>query len=376
MDCFLPETMNWLEKLLEESSDKCEHHIYSSFYKRPRNEKFKYVDAGINCSYPVSILSKIKNKINQASNIKQLDNYIHQQKIQLIHFHFGNVAIQYKDWIQKTGLPFCVSLYGFDYEYLVYKNRSIKSDYVFLSKLGGRFIVEGDYSRKLIQRYGISIQQIHIVHMLYDRQHQKSGNFFNVAEFPITYSQPIKLFQAATFTEKKNQLGLVEALQDRHASCFIISFYGEQVDKIYFQELEKAVKSKYKHCIQIHDKISLDEYLNALDNSHFTINLSKRSKQNDTEGGCPVILKDGLSLGKPGISTNHCDIPEIIVNGCNGFLLPENDHSAVTELLDRLLLLSQKEYTKLCCNARESVKTNISQKITEQDLLSVYKSMI
>ena len=110
MDCFLPETMNWLEKLLEESSDKCEHHIYSSFYKRPRNEKFKYVDAGINCSYPVSILSKIKNKINQASNIKQLDNYIHQQKIQLIHFHFGNVAIQYKDWIQKTGLPFCVSL--------------------------------------------------------------------------------------------------------------------------------------------------------------------------------------------------------------------------------------------------------------------------
>ncbi len=373
LDCYLPETMNWLEKLLEESSEDCEHHVFASFYIRKRNERFHYVEAGQSNAYPIPFFSKLKNKLLNSSNEKILLHYVLKHKIQIIHFHFGHVAIQYKEWIQKTGLPFCISLYGFDYEYLVHKNSQVKSDYVYLSKLGGRFIVEGNYSRRLVNSYGVPQHQIHIVHMLFGRMPESLTHEVHVGAH--SYNMPIKLFQAATYTEKKNQLGLIEALQDRHASRFIISFYGEKVDTHYYHELIRAIRTKNKHCITTQDKISFEEYLKALANAHFAVNLSKRSKTYDTEGGCPVLLKDGLSMGKPGISTKHCDIPELIVHGCNGFLLPENDTPAVTELLDQLLLLSQKEYNSLCGNARESVRTNIHQEITRLELIAVYKNM-
>src|SRR6185436_16906205 len=101
IDCFLPETMNWLEKLLEESSDVCEHHIYADYYIRSLNKKFHYADSGIHTNYPIPIPSKIKNWINRSANFDFLLQYIQKNKIQIIHFHFGNVAIQYKTWIQK-----------------------------------------------------------------------------------------------------------------------------------------------------------------------------------------------------------------------------------------------------------------------------------
>lgn len=374
LDCFLPETMNWLEKLLEESSGDCEHHVFASYFISPRNNKFHYVEVGQSSAYPIPFFSKLKNKFLNSSNKKILLHYALKHNIQIVHFHFGHVAIQHKEWIQKTGLPFCISLYGFDYEYLVYKNSQVKLDYAYLSKLGGKFIVEGNYSRRLVNSYGVPQHQIHIVHMLFDRMPKSLAREVYVGV--NSYKMPIKLLQAATYTEKKNQLGLIEALQDRHASRFIISFYGEKVDAHYYHELIRAIRTKNKHGITTQDKISIEEYLQALDNSHFAVNLSKRSKEHDTEGGCPVFLKDALSIGRPGISTRHCDIPELIVHGSNGFLLPENDSKSVTEMLDQLLHLSQKEYKRLCNNARESVKTNINENITLQNLLTVYKTIL
>lgn len=367
IDVFLPDTMNWLERLLDETKEDCEHHIYAEYYISPLNRKYKFVDAGIASSYPIPLFSKLKARLVHSGISKILLQYIQQHKIQLVHFHFGHVAIKFKNWIQKTELPFCVSLYGFDYEYLVYQNPQVKSEYLLLSKLGGQFIVEGKYSKALIGNYGIPNDKIHIVHMLFEREQQKSI---------VPYTIPIRLFQAATFTEKKNQLGLINALRDKHASRFIISLYGEQPDKSYFAEVKNAASKQHKHCIRIHDSVELKQYLQLLSQTHYSINLSRRSQLHDTEGGCPVFIKDSLNLAKPAIGTSHCDIPELIANGFNGYLLPENDSSAVSELLDQFLLVTQRQYNQLCMNAAETVKTNIQQNITRQELIHVYQCML
>lgn len=367
IDCFLPETMNWLERLLEESSDACEHHIYADFYTCKLNPLFQYAGGSIQSAYPIPLKNKIRILLQRNQNENQLLKYIKTHNIQLIHFHFGHVAIHYRDWIQKAGLPFCISLYGFDYEYLVHKKPGTKTAYVQLAKLGGRFIAEGNYSKNLLVEYKIPKNQLLIVHMLYARNKIESNKQF---------SHPIKLLQTASYTPKKNQRGLVEALQDRHAGKFIIEFYGEIVDRKYYNELFKLVQSRRNHCIKLNSKLSLDQYIGILNDTHFIVNLSKRTDQNDTEGGCPVFLKDGLSIGKPVISTRHCDIPELICNDYNGFLLPEDEISAVSDLLDRLIAMPQYDFIKLCRNAEESVSCNIQQKLTRKELLNVYQQMI
>jgi colanic acid/amylovoran biosynthesis glycosyltransferase len=366
IDCYLPQTMNWLKALLDCSASDCEHHIYASYYISPHNPEYKFVNCGINCSYPISLASKIKQRFLQDKDENDLYRYIHNNGIQILHFHFGHVAIRFEKFITRVAVPFVISLYGFDYEYLIHKKPSTLLAYRRLAIKGGIFIAEGNYSRQLLNSYGITLNHIRIVHLLFPRVNRIS--FMN-------YSQPIRLFQAATYIEKKNQLGLVEALQDRHASRFNIQFYGESIDADYSRELKLAIRKKYMHQITMNDKLEFSLYLSKMATSHFVVNLSKRSKTFDTEGGCPVLLKDAFALSKPVISTRHCDIPELVSNGWNGYLLPENDTEAISEVLDNILLLSTKKYLALCHNAMESVNANISGKITANELIQVYESL-
>lgn len=51
--------------------------------------------------------------------------------------------------------------------------------------------------------------------------------------------------------------------------------------------------------IRFHSKISFEQYKLILQQSDVAVNLSRRSKEFDTEGGCPVFVKDALWFGKP-----------------------------------------------------------------------------
>ncbi len=367
IDCFLPETMNWLEALLEQSKKSCQHHIFAPYYIRNKNESFQYVEAGIHCNYPISLRSKIKSYLAFEKNKRYLEKYILEHKIQIVHFHFGHTVLPFKKWIADMSIPFCVSLYGFDYEYLVYKNPQVKIDYHHLGSKGAHFIVEGNYSKKLLESYGIATAQIHKVHMIFDR---------GIKVKLIPYRQPIRLLQVASYSEKKNQLGLINALNTSHAGKFRISFFGEILDHRYMRELKNLMKVKSEHTIKLHGKLNWTDYLKELQDSHFIVNLSRRSSEMDTEGGCPVFLKDGLSLGKPAIASRHCDIPEWIINDLNGFLVEENNVKQVSDILDKILLLSENEFKKLCTNAFYSVEANSKQHITSSELISVYKDIL
>ncbi|MFZ1423319.1 MAG: glycosyltransferase family 4 protein [Saprospiraceae bacterium] len=367
IDCYLPETMNWMERLWQRTANYCEHFIFAKYYIKDPNTVFYFINPQKSINYPIGILDKFKERLRFPSTVRKLKQSIIEQKIQILHFHFGHLAIEYRDLLQKLDIPFCVSLYGFDYEYLIHNKPETKQEYIKLANLGGRFIVEGNYSANLIASYGIPASKIFKVHMLF-----KIENGFSKPQFKT----PIKLFQAATFTEKKNQIALVDALKDRHIGKFQISFYGEQGDRNYYVNLLKAIDLKQKHDIRIQGLLPFNAYLKELRNSHFTINLSKKSSAQDTEGGCPVLLKDSLSLARPVITTAHCDIPDIIVNAYNGILLPEDDPEAVECMLDSLLKFNQKEYLQLCRNALETVDINCSNNISAAELRSVYQSMV
>ncbi|HEX5626292.1 MAG TPA: glycosyltransferase [Saprospiraceae bacterium] len=359
--------MNWLDQLIQANSDACEQFVYATYNIRSWSPHLKSTIEGTQSSYPIPWYNKVISKWKLRSHQRELDKLIRTDRIDLMHFHFGNVAILNLDWIARLSIPICVSLYGYDYEYLITKNPDTLAAYRKLASLNSIFIVEGRFSKSVLEGYGIPGNQIKILHMLFNR---------GVPGTVIPYHQPVWLFQAATFTEKKNQLGLLEALQDRHRSRFIIRMHGEIADANYYRELKRVIKSKPSHHIQIGGLLPFENYIQALRRHHFSINLSKRSLSKDTEGGCPVFLKDSLSLGKPVISTKHCDIPELVINEFNGYLLEENDIRAVTWLLDKLLHLSDRKYLNLCSNAKHGVESNLLQNLTRDEMLKIYKGLI
>lgn len=363
IDCYLPETMNWLEALWYCSLDRCEHHIHADYFIKPASGPIKFLTAGQIKSYPLSITDKIRLKLSIYKKIKELSIRLEQNVFDRIHVHFGHMAVRYQGFLLESKIPLSISIYGFDLEYLVRKKPETKSIYLRLANHGAEFIVEGEYSKKTLMSYGIAEENIKVVHMLFGR---------GKISHPKFYQQPICLLQAASFTEKKNQLGFLDALKDRHSSKFRIKLIGEAADSYYFKEVKAMAKVKKQHQIQILDKMPLDCYVKELHNCHFSVQLSKKTIDLDSEAGCPVFIKDSLCLARPVLSTFHCDIPELIVHDFNGLLCPENDSSAVSDNLDKLLLMSHNDYLQFCRNAIESVKINLENNQTANDLYAAY----
>jgi len=67
---------------------------------------------------------------------------------------------------------------------------------------------------------------------------------------------------------------------------------------------------------------------------------SVTGKDGDEEG-TPVVIMEALANGLPVLTTQHAGIPEVVMDGESGFLVPERDVDALTEKL--LTLIEQPE---------------------------------
>ena len=58
---------------------------------------------------------------------------------------------------------------------------------------------------------------------------------------------------------------------------------------------------------------------------------------NGDADGLPIALIEGMAAAKPCVSTWVAGIPELIVNGASGILIPERDHPRLAQVLELLL---------------------------------------
>jgi len=364
-DIYLPETMEWLLDSLRLTEDRIEHHIACLYYLHRPIEYKKVKRYGISSSYPIPFWNKVYSRMTHIKYERILMEYVDQQNIDIVHFHFGNMAIKFKRILEKLTCKKLISLYGFDYEYLPTMQPQTIDYYCSLSKSGAQFIVEGNYSKKLLISYGIKDESIIILQMIFKRAESFK---FNPWEWPI------RLIQVASFTEKKGQLQLLEAIHKSNvADKFCLEMYGEVIDQSYAMELKKyLLKSKLNNCI-LNNKISKKEYLSKLSRAHIAANLSKHSSNNDSEGGCPVFLKDALALSKPLLTTTHCDIPELAINQYNSWIVPEGDVAGAANKLKEISVLSSAEYYRYARDAYFSAQGKINSNWTRDGFLNVYE---
>ena len=64
---------------------------------------------------------------------------------------------------------------------------------------------------------------------------------------------------------------------------------------------------------------------------------SVTSSDGDTEGGAPVTIIEAAAAGMPVMSSTHCDIPFVLGEENNRYLVPERDSAALCKSMERLL---------------------------------------
>jgi len=87
--------------------------------------------------------------------------------------------------------------------------------------------------------------------------------------------------------------------------------------------------------VRLHDWKSHREIVAMMEASHILIAPSVTAGDGDEEG-IPNVIKEAMAIGLPVVSTVHAGIPELVVDGESGFLVPERSVDLLAERITHL----------------------------------------
>ena len=117
-----------------------------------------------------------------------------------------------------------------------------------------------------------------------------------------------------------------------------------------------------------------DEVIRLTDGSHIFILSSVTAKSGDQEGQ-GVVLQEAQAMGLPVLSTLHDGIPEGVVDGKSGFLVPEGDIDALAEKLEYLIEHPER-WLEMGQFGRKFVEENYDIKRLNQQLVEIYQQCL
>jgi len=255
----------------------------------------------------------------------------------VLHSHFGDIGWRYLDAARRAGVVHVVTFYGYDVN-LPAANAVWHGRFAELFAEADLFLCEGSHMARCLVDRGCSPAKVAVQHL-------------GVPVQRIAYrvrkrepGQPLRVLIAATFAEKKGIPFALEALARISAEVPIeVTVIGDALP-VPDSEREK------NHILEVLRRTGLEArtrllgyqpyevFLREAYEHHVFLSPSVTARDGNTEGGAPVSLIDMAACGLPIVSSRHCDIPEIVLDGVTGLLAAERD---VDGLADHLLELAR-----------------------------------
>lgn len=295
---------------------------------------------------------------------------------QIIHSHFGNIGWASLGAITKSRTKHVVTFYGLDVNMLPTQDHRWFSRYKRLFQQADLFLCEGSHMASCLIKLGCPPSKVKVHHLgievnniKYKPRKWKHGDTLNV-------------LIAASFREKKGIPYALEALgYIKNEINLNITIIGDANNTPSSQkELENInhiiekyeLKTKIKFLgFQPYSVLMSEAY-----NNHIFLSPSVTAENGDTEGGAPVTLIEMMATGMPIVSTQHCDIPEVVnYNNKDNLLAKERDSLDVANKI-RWLLDNPQSWKELCDVGRKHVEVNYNAVTQGVRLGDLYKSTI
>ncbi|EUJ44161.1 glycosyltransferase [Listeria rocourtiae] len=164
----------------------------------------------------------------------------------------------------------------------------------------------------------------------------------------------LQLLLVARLTEKKGISDAIHAVRflQNHGIDTVLHIVGDGENRLILEETVQRLELQKQ--VQFHgflNQMQVKEHFNVSD---IFILPSVIAKDGDMEG-IPVSLMEAMAQGKPVISTIHSGIPELVIHGKTGFLVPERDAEALGRAIIDYLNLTDSQKAELIVNARQKV---------------------
>lgn len=248
----------------------------------------------------------------------------------VVHCHFGPLGIV-GTFLKHAGLKakLVVSFHGYDLsKYLVQYGPNV---YCELFETADLCLPISDHWRAKLKELGCPAEKIRVHRMGIDLTK------FTIKQKATGTSEAIKLLTIGRLTEKKDHETVIRALKklvDQGKDNFVYQIAGDGPLK---DELVSLISEfDLSEYVRFLGSVKQEEAVKLYNDADIFVLVSRTASDGDQEG-IPVVLMEAHASGLPVISSYHTGIPEVVLDGKSGFLVPEKDVSALAEKLEYLI---------------------------------------
>ncbi len=285
------------------------------------------------------------------------------QRYDVLHAHFGPTGIAFRFARDLWNAPLIVTFHGYDFS--SWPRTQEPGVYSRLFSSVDRVTVNSEYARACVEGLGCP----------HDKLRQLNYGV-DVAEFRFRErrpnpDQPVRILSVGRLVEKKGfeqSIRAVARVLEKHPSIRydIVgdgALRGTLTDLIHELGLEGTVK--------LHGARDGQYVRQLMDEAHMFVLTSVTAADGDQEG-TPVSLMEAQASGLPVLSTQHSGIPEVVVDGQSGFLVPERDIAAIA---DRLLSLLEHPdaWPEMGLKGRAHIEKYYDIRVLNRRLVSLYE---
>ncbi|KGL37379.1 colanic acid biosynthesis glycosyltransferase WcaL [Listeria sp. SHR_NRA_18] len=317
------------------------------------DQKGKRVWQGIACGtqHPIRT-ARLLNTKKYGRVTKSLQPVLVAQKVpkqafDLVIAHYGNVGLV-ASILQDQGV-LSGRLLTFFHGYDVTRTIKLKGAafYQFLFSSDTVLLPISDFWAQRLIHLGAEKEKVHVHHMGIDTQ------TFQMQTLKAT--QPtLQLLLVARLTEKKGIPDAIHAVQFLQSQGIdtVLHIVGDGEDRVALEEMVKQLGLQNQ--VQFHGFLNQAQVKEQFNASDIFILPSVVAQDGDMEG-IPVSLMEAMAQGKTVISTIHSGIPELVIHGETGFLVPERDAKALSQAIIDYLHLTEAQKAEIVTNARQKV---------------------
>jgi colanic acid/amylovoran biosynthesis glycosyltransferase len=298
-----------------------------------------------------------------------------EEAVKLLHAHFGTEGYHRLPLKRTLNVPLVTTFYGADISEMPAKSRW-RRRYRRLFKEGNLFLFEGPYMAQTAVDLGCPPSKTRVIHLGVDLDRIAFR-----ARALKSDAEPVRILMAASFREKKGIPYGIRAFARAtrrvpNLELTIIGGARSRSERRLMHHCAAIVRREgIADRVRFMGYVPYPSYLREQRRSHIFLAPSVTARSGDTEGGAPVSIIEASAAGMPIVSTRHCDIPEVVVDGVSGVLVPERNVEALSRAIVDIVA-SPESWREIGQAGRAHVEAEYDIRVQVAKLEQVYQQAV
>lgn len=285
----------------------------------------------------------------------------------VVHCHFGDVGTRYGFAAEFLGAPLITSFYGWDCS--SYPRALGASVFDRLFDTADRVTALSQEMSDRLEALGCPRERIRILHIGADPE-----AFHCTERKPKREGEPIRVLTVGRLVEKKGIEYGLRAVANVSAwfPALRYDIVGGGPLRGKLEELARGLGIDDR--VTFHGVQTGSFVRQAMCAADVFLAPSVTARYGSQEG-TPTVLMEAASAGLPVISTMHAGIPEVVLDGVSGFLVPERDAEALAARLGDLLACAER-WAAMGAAGRRHIERNYNVRLLSGELEALYREVL